>query len=167
MVCIYACNLRYGQAVVSSSISWKVSWQIACQHPLILWSTATQPTCWITLLALIVTKTFASRAHNLNVTLSARYIGRNVHICRCRQLSFEAFICRYRCRADIIVHPYLQNIDYPVELAATMEFLQRYLFNMHYTLDTKQTKTLSNHLSTSCLLELGLCGPTGRKNMPL
>ena len=46
--------------------------------------------------------------------------------------AFQMMFCSY----------YLQNIDYPVELAATMEFLQRYLFNMHYTLDTKQTKTL-------------------------
>lgn len=29
---------------------------------------------------------------------------------------------------------YVHNVDYPVELAVTLEFLQRYVFSMHYTL---------------------------------
>lgn len=42
----------------------------------------------------------------------------------CFNKAFEMMFCSY----------YVHNIDYPVELAATLEFLQRYAFSMHYTL---------------------------------
>ena len=42
----------------------------------------------------------------------------------CFTKALEMMFCSY----------YLHNIDYPVALAATLEFLQRYAFSMHYTL---------------------------------
>uniref|UniRef100_A0A8C5B6W5 Uncharacterized protein n=1 Tax=Gadus morhua TaxID=8049 RepID=A0A8C5B6W5_GADMO len=42
----------------------------------------------------------------------------------CFTKALEMMFCSY----------YLHNIDYPVALTATLEFLQRYTFSMHYTL---------------------------------
>lgn len=43
---------------------------------------------------------------------------------------------------------YLHNIDYPVELAATLEFLQRYAFSMHAHTAFLMVNTPHSNLAT-------------------